>query len=83
MNNLLRNNPDGNFDEVKIGALSNEKLEEIEACIFYVFSRICDDIQDNYIFSQPGIQRMLYRIEELIKRIDGAHLGPVLHAHLT
>lgn len=72
---LLRNNADGNFDKVDIDALSNAKLEEIEACIFYVFSRICDDIQDNYIFSQPGIQRMLYRLEELIKRIDGAHFG--------
>ena len=27
--------------------------------------------QDHYTFSQPGIQRMVFRLEELVHRIDG------------
>jgi TBC1 domain family member 2 len=36
-----------------------------------------DNIQDHYTFSQPGIQRMIIRFEELIHRLDKE-----LHEHL-
>jgi hypothetical protein len=34
--------------------------------------RLLDSIQDHYTPSQPGIQRMIYRLRELVHRIDGA-----------
>ena len=36
-----------------------------------------DDIQDHYTFSQPGVQRMVMRLADLIHRLDAD-----LHNHL-
>ncbi|KAF7428299.1 GTPase-activating protein [Pleurotus ostreatus] len=52
-------------------------LEAIEADSFWCLSRLLDGIQDNYIFAQPGIQRSVRRMAELVARIDAplaAHL---------
>ena len=40
-------------------------------------SKLIDSIQDHYTFAQPGIQRMVFKLKELIARIDAP-----LHAHL-
>ncbi|PWZ01837.1 RabGAP/TBC [Testicularia cyperi] len=52
-------------------------LEAIEADTFWCLSKLLDGIQDNYIFAQPGIQRQVRRMGELVARIDAP-----LHAHL-
>ncbi|KAK7005774.1 rab-GTPase-TBC domain-containing protein, partial [Favolaschia claudopus] len=52
-------------------------LEAVEADAFWCLSRLLDGIQDNYIFAQPGIQRSVRRMAELVARIDkplSAHL---------
>ena len=33
-------------------------------------TKLLDRIQENYVFSQPGIQRKIIALEELMKRID-------------
>jgi hypothetical protein len=51
-----------------------------EAIAFYLYSiisKILEDIQDHYVFGQPGIQICINRIGTLLSRVD-----PVLHAHL-
>jgi hypothetical protein len=35
-------------------------------------------VQDHYTFAQPGIQRMVFRLKEIVQRIDRP-----LHAHLA
>lgn len=45
-------------------------LNAIEADSFWCLSRLLDGIQDNYIFAQPGIQRSVRRMAELVGRID-------------
>ncbi|KAJ7079076.1 rab-GTPase-TBC domain-containing protein [Mycena belliarum] len=52
-------------------------LEAVEADSFWCLSRLLDGIQDNYIFAQPGIQRSVRRMAELVARIDAP-----LSAHL-
>ncbi|KAL5485102.1 GYP1 [Sanghuangporus weigelae] len=52
-------------------------LSAIEADSFWCLSRLLDGIQDNYINAQPGIQRSVKRMAELVARIDAA-----LYAHL-
>jgi len=42
----------------------------VEADCYWCYTRLMDDIQDHYTFSQPGLQRMVTRLEDLIKRID-------------
>lgn len=53
-------------------------LSALEADTFWCLSKLLDGIQDNYVFAQPGIQRQVRRLGELVARIDAP-----LHAHLN
>jgi len=50
---------------------------QAEADAFWCLSRLLDSVHDNYTFAQPGIQRMVFKLKELVARIDAK-----LHAHL-
>ncbi|KAF9263391.1 RabGAP/TBC [Marasmius fiardii PR-910] len=63
-----------NFDPA---LLPTNVLNAIEADSFWCLSRLLDGIQDNYIFAQPGIQRSVRRMAELVARIDAP-----LYSHL-
>ena len=52
--------------------LPKHVLDAIEADSFWCLSRLLDGIQDNYIAGQPGIQRSVKRMTELVARIDRA-----------
>lgn len=52
-------------------------LAQAEADAFWCLSLLLDSVQDNYTFAQPGIQRMVFKLKELIARIDAK-----LHTHL-
>jgi len=54
-----------------------EHLDVVEADCFWCLSKLLDGIQDHYTASQPGIQRMVYKLQELIHRLDKP-----LHEHL-
>ncbi|GAB5360724.1 hypothetical protein AAMO2058_000651900 [Amorphochlora amoebiformis] len=54
-----------------------EHLKIVEADCFWCMSNLIDGIQDNYTSSQPGIQRMVFKLQELIHRLDQP-----LHDHL-
>ena len=57
--------------------LSVDQYLDLECDIFWCLSKLLDRIQDNYTFAQPGIQRMVFKLRELIQRIDAP-----LDAHL-
>ncbi|XP_066579959.1 TBC1 domain family member 22A isoform X1 [Amia ocellicauda] len=63
-----------NFD---VSSLPEEVLRNIEADSFWCMSKLLDGIQDNYTFAQPGIQRKVKALEELVSRIDES-----VHRHL-
>uniref|UniRef100_A0A8C5CSG3 TBC1 domain family, member 22a n=1 Tax=Gadus morhua TaxID=8049 RepID=A0A8C5CSG3_GADMO len=63
-----------NFD---VSSLREESLRNIEADSFWCMSRLLDGIQDNYTFAQPGIQRKVKALEELVSRIDDS-----VHLHM-
>ncbi len=48
----------------------------MEADAYWCLTKLLDNIQDHYTFSQPGLQRMVLRLEDLVKRHDSD-----LHAH--
>ncbi|XP_059806397.1 TBC1 domain family member 22B-like isoform X3 [Hypanus sabinus] len=56
-----------NFD---VTNLSEDVQRNIEADSFWCMSKLLDGIQDNYTFAQPGIQKKVKALEELISRID-------------
>uniref|UniRef100_A0A3B3ZP86 Rab-GAP TBC domain-containing protein n=1 Tax=Periophthalmus magnuspinnatus TaxID=409849 RepID=A0A3B3ZP86_9GOBI len=63
-----------NFD---VSSLEEEALKNIEADSFWCMSKLLDGIQDNYTFAQPGIQRKVKALEELVSRIDES-----VHRHM-
>jgi hypothetical protein len=63
-----------------VGDLDPAVLAAIEADSFWCLSKLLDGIQDNYINQQPGIQRLVKRMSELVKRIDGEPSDILLEA---
>ncbi|KAI7878762.1 RabGAP/TBC [Lichtheimia hyalospora FSU 10163] len=50
--------------------MNQEVLSIIEADSFWCLSKLLDGIQDNYTFAQPGIQRQIAVLKELVSRIE-------------
>ncbi|KAH7833346.1 hypothetical protein Vadar_005314 [Vaccinium darrowii] len=50
--------------------LPPEKISNIEADCYWCLSKLLDGMQDHYTFAQPGIQRLVFRLKELVRRID-------------
>ena len=71
VNSNAKHYTDTDPEEFDPGLLSRDILNAIEADTFWCLSRLLDGIQDNYIFAQPGIQRSVKRMAELVARIDG------------
>jgi len=57
--------------------LSKEALTNVEADTYWCLTKLLDNIQDHYTAGQPGLQRQIFRLEELTRRIDSD-----LHLHL-
>lgn len=57
-------------EQYDVGLLPPAALEALEADTFWCLSKLLDGIQDNYIFAQPGIQRQVRRMSELVSRIN-------------
>ena len=72
INYVLLNLVDSDPETFDTSDLPSHVLNAIEADSFWCLSRLLDGIQDNYIFAQPGIQRSVRRMAELVARIDGA-----------
>jgi hypothetical protein len=51
--------------------VEKDVLDIVEADSYWCLSKLVDGLQDNYTTSQPGIQRQVYKLKELIGRIDG------------
>lgn len=61
-----------------VGALSAETLRCVEADSYWCLTKLLDYIQDHYTSSQPGLQRMVMRLEDLVHRVDSE-----LHTHIV
>jgi TBC1 domain family member 2 len=66
---------DGNPVTVLDGHIMNhfpdDRLHELEADVYWCLTNLLAGIQDHYTADQPGVQRMVARLEELVHRIDG------------
>lgn len=54
-----------------MASVAEETRASIEADTFWCMTKLLDGIQDNYTFAQPGIQKKLRALKELVMRIDG------------
>ncbi len=53
-----------------VSHIDEETFSNVECDSFWCFSLFLDFIQDHYTFSQPGIRRMVSKLEEIIQKID-------------
>ncbi|CAM9408102.1 unnamed protein product [Discosporangium mesarthrocarpum] len=61
-----------------VSKVKESDLAEVEADVYWCLTKLLDNIQDHYTAMQPGLQRMIVRLEDLVKRIDAD-----LHRHLA
>lgn len=59
------------MDNWSVTDLSPEKISNVEADCYWCLSKLLDGMQDHYTFAQPGIQRLVFKLKELVRRIDG------------
>lgn len=50
--------------------LTDQQLADVEADVYGCLANLLAGIQDHYTSDQPGVQRMVMRLEELVNRID-------------
>jgi len=60
-----------------VETLDKASLDIVEADTFHCLTRMLDCVQDNYTFAQKGIQRKIFDLKRLIRRVDAP-----LHDHL-
>jgi len=58
------------FETCEVSKIHPSLLNLMEADSFWCMSKLLDGIQDHYTFAQPGIQRMTFKLKELVGRID-------------
>ncbi|XP_051118314.1 GTPase-activating protein GYP1 [Andrographis paniculata] len=61
---------EGSIDTWSMADLSPEKISNVEADCYWCLSKMLDGMQDHYTFAQPGIQRLVFKLKELVRRID-------------
>ena len=70
----------GELDSWQLHTLAPDMVLRVEADCFWCLSKLLDGIQDHYTFAQPGIQRLVFKLKEIVRRIDG---DSPLHSSLT
>ncbi|KAE8658910.1 Detected protein of confused Function [Hibiscus syriacus] len=60
----------GSMDSWSMSDMPSEKISDIEADCYCCLSKLLDGMQDHYTFDQPGIQRLVFKLKELVRRID-------------
>ncbi|KAB2605621.1 GTPase-activating protein GYP1-like [Pyrus ussuriensis x Pyrus communis] len=61
---------EGSVDNWSISDLSPDKISNIEADCYWCLSNLLEGMQDHYTFAQPGIQRLVFKLKEVVRRID-------------
>merc|ERR1719401_196581 len=63
--------PINELDASAVESLGEDVVRDIEADCYWCLTKILSEIFDHYTHGQPGIQRMVQRLKEIIRRIDG------------
>ena len=66
---------DVEVDNCDLSELEAAHRDALEADSFWCFSKLMDGIQENYTFAQPGIQKKVAALKELISRINSESIN--------
>ncbi|KAF3513215.1 hypothetical protein F2Q69_00001411 [Brassica cretica] len=61
---------EGGVESWSMSDLSSERISDVEADCYWCLTKLLDGMQDHYTFAQPGIQRLVFKLKELVRRID-------------
>ncbi len=73
---FLEKFPNKNIDTIlklnneEINNLSEDTLTELETNIYYSLTKLLDRIQTNYTHNQPGITKMIKKMELIVEKVD-------------
>ncbi|KMZ68764.1 TBC1 domain family member 13 [Zostera marina] len=67
---FLSEHLEGSMDNWLISDISPQIISNVEADCYWCLSKLLDGMQDHYTFAQPGIQRLVFKLKELVRRID-------------
>lgn len=57
-------------NDVDTTSLGAGLLDAVESDTYWCLTKLLDGIQDHYTSSQPGLQRMVFRLQAVVQRID-------------
>lgn len=60
----------GPLDDVVMEDVDESVLNTVEAGAYWCLTKVLSDIQDHYTAGQPGIQQLVLKLKEIIRRID-------------
>ena len=58
------------LDNNEFKELSDNILDELETNVYYSLTKLLDRIQTNYTHNQPGINKMIKKMELIIQKVD-------------
>ncbi|XP_027164184.1 TBC1 domain family member 22B-like [Coffea eugenioides] len=67
---FLSEHLEGSVENWSMADLSPDQISNVEADCYWCLSKLLDGMQDHYTFAQPGIQRLVFKLKELVRRID-------------
>ncbi|KAF2321989.1 hypothetical protein GH714_005237 [Hevea brasiliensis] len=70
---------EGDIDNWSMDDLSPDKISDIEADCYWCLSKLLDGMQDHYTFAQPGIQRLVFKLKELVVGLMWQHVPQDMH----
>jgi len=67
---LLSSELNRSLENLDVDSVDESVLGTVEAGAYWCLSKVLSEIQDHYTAGQPGIQSMVVRLKEMIRRID-------------
>jgi len=67
---LLASELNDPLDNLDVDSVDESVLSMVEAGAYWCLTKVLSDIQDHYTNGQPGIQHMVGKLKEIVRRID-------------
>jgi TBC1 domain family member 2 len=80
---LLQAITDEDIGQIAPEAITSDTLFEIECDLYWMFSKLLQELVDNFTPSQPGIQKQNTRLRDILRRVDNELLTHLTCEHVN
>merc|ERR1712203_906836 len=67
---LLASELNCSLEDLDMDAVDDSVFDTVEAGTYWCLTKVLNDIQDHYTAGQPGIQQMVIKLKDIVRRID-------------